>query len=331
MGLSLLAQASMPLKYWDEAFLSAVYLINRLPTKLLDFSTPLEILEKIKPDYASLRIFGCACYPNLHPFNARKLEYCSKQCAFLGYSNLHKGYKCLDISSGRIYISRDVIFDETIFPFAKLHDNAGICLISEILLLPPHLLNPGQFDHGGENNSDDPIVANTPLKPANLSREHAENQRENDASRSPALHVHGLGTGIQDRQQATNDESSRTEENASAGSSQSPTGKSGAATSPRQHVGARITTTHGSPTGSSAPASPDMHGHTGAAGSGAAPDSDPGADMHADASGADPGAATRTGASRSGPGLGSSMEQRSTVPPAQRVATRFQKGIIQPK
>jgi hypothetical protein len=28
MGLALLAHASMPLKYWDEAFLAATYLIN---------------------------------------------------------------------------------------------------------------------------------------------------------------------------------------------------------------------------------------------------------------------------------------------------------------
>jgi histone deacetylase 1/2 len=31
---------------------------------------------------------------------------------------MHKGYKCLDRRTGRIYISRDVIFDETVFPFA---------------------------------------------------------------------------------------------------------------------------------------------------------------------------------------------------------------------
>jgi hypothetical protein len=44
-------------KYWDEAFIATIYLINRLHTKLLDFSTPLEVLEKIKPDYGSMRIF----------------------------------------------------------------------------------------------------------------------------------------------------------------------------------------------------------------------------------------------------------------------------------
>lgn len=35
MGLTLLANASMPLKYWDEAFRITVYLINRLPSTSL--------------------------------------------------------------------------------------------------------------------------------------------------------------------------------------------------------------------------------------------------------------------------------------------------------
>ena len=35
MGLSLLFQAKMPKRYWLEAFLTAVYLINHLPTLVL--------------------------------------------------------------------------------------------------------------------------------------------------------------------------------------------------------------------------------------------------------------------------------------------------------
>jgi hypothetical protein len=60
VGLSLLARASMPLKFWDEAFLAATYLINRTPSKVIDYQTPLDRLYKTKPNYSSLRIFECA-------------------------------------------------------------------------------------------------------------------------------------------------------------------------------------------------------------------------------------------------------------------------------
>jgi hypothetical protein len=109
MGLSLLANVSMPLKFWDQEFLTATHLINRTPTKLLDYDTPLHRLLGATPDYSNLRIFGCACWPNLRPYNTHKLQFRSIQCAFLGYSNLHKGYKCLDISTGRVYMSHPVL------------------------------------------------------------------------------------------------------------------------------------------------------------------------------------------------------------------------------
>jgi len=109
VGLSLLSHASMPLKFWDEAFLTATYLINRVPSRTIQNSTPFKRLFKQEPDYSTLRVFGCACWPNLRPYNSHKLEYRSKRCVFIGYSSLHKGFKCLEISSVRVYISRDVV------------------------------------------------------------------------------------------------------------------------------------------------------------------------------------------------------------------------------
>ena len=151
VGLSLLAHASMPLKFWDEAFLATTYLINRMPSKVIDNSTPLELLFGQKPDYSALRIFRCACL-------SRKLQFRSKQCVFLGYSNLHKGFKCLDISTGRVYISRDVVFDEGVFPFASLHSNAGVRLRPEILHVPP-----SSTDQRGEVTADQ--LSNFPFNP----------------------------------------------------------------------------------------------------------------------------------------------------------------------
>ena len=139
VGLSLLAQASMPLKFWDQAFLTATYLINILPSRVLDNQTPVELLLKEKPHYNSLRVFGCACWPNLRPYNTKKLSFRSTRSVFLGYSSLHKGFKCLDPTTGRIYISRDVVFDEEVFPFASMHSNAGARLRNEISLLPVNI------------------------------------------------------------------------------------------------------------------------------------------------------------------------------------------------
>lgn len=115
MGLTLLAQAHLPYAYWVDAFLTATYLINRLPTPVLNSSTPLMLLTGKEPDYSSLQPFGCACYPCLKPYNDHKLQFHSQKCVYLGPAPQHKGHKCLS-STGRIYISRQVVFDATLFP-----------------------------------------------------------------------------------------------------------------------------------------------------------------------------------------------------------------------
>jgi hypothetical protein len=90
VGLSLLAHASMPLKFWDNVFSSAAYFINHLPSHVINFVSPFEKLSHTKPYYTWLKTFGCACWPHLRPYNTRKLEFRSKKCVFLGYSSSHK-------------------------------------------------------------------------------------------------------------------------------------------------------------------------------------------------------------------------------------------------
>jgi hypothetical protein len=61
VGLALLSHACMPLKFWDKAFLTATYLINLLPTKILNHMSPTKVLLHVKPNYESLCVFGCEC------------------------------------------------------------------------------------------------------------------------------------------------------------------------------------------------------------------------------------------------------------------------------
>ena len=115
-GLTLLAQASLPIHYWDEAVRTAVYIYNILPTPVLHSKSPIEVLLHAKPDYSMLKTFGCSCYPNIRPFSRHKLDFRSVHCIFLGCSLNHKVYKFMD-HNGRVYISRDVIFIEFNFPY----------------------------------------------------------------------------------------------------------------------------------------------------------------------------------------------------------------------
>lgn len=113
---TLLVESSVPHSYWVEAFTTAIYLINRLPISG-NTKSPWELVFRKSPDYSKLKVFGCSCYPWLKPYISSKLDGKSKRCVFLGYSLQHKGYRCLDLETNRIYVSRHVTFDEDTFPF----------------------------------------------------------------------------------------------------------------------------------------------------------------------------------------------------------------------
>lgn len=65
IGLTLLAQASLPFSFWANAFETATYLINLLPTPILQNRSPYFMVYHKPPDYFFLKIFGCECWPNL--------------------------------------------------------------------------------------------------------------------------------------------------------------------------------------------------------------------------------------------------------------------------
>jgi hypothetical protein len=70
----------------------------------------------------------------------------------------------------------DVVFDEPVFPFSKLHPNIGILLRSEILVLPPTLRNLCGSMHLDVANMPDVANPNLPAcASANVpSSSHAE-------------------------------------------------------------------------------------------------------------------------------------------------------------
>jgi hypothetical protein len=90
-----------------------------MPSRTISQDTPLHKLLSTQPDYTKMCVFGYACWPNLRAYNDKKLSFRTRQCVFIGYSVSHKGYKCFDRTTGRVYITRDVVFDENVFPFSQ--------------------------------------------------------------------------------------------------------------------------------------------------------------------------------------------------------------------
>jgi hypothetical protein len=91
------------------------------------------VQPQITPASVSLDASVGLIYVHITPIS---LSFAPPSAFFLGYSNIHNGFKCLNISKCRIYISQDVIFDESTFPFASLNSNAGTHYTSEALLIP---------------------------------------------------------------------------------------------------------------------------------------------------------------------------------------------------
>lgn len=94
MGLVLLSQARMPINFWWEVFQASVFLINRLPTLVLNQKSSFQMLFGHKPNYMFLKVFGCARYHFLRSYNRHKTDFHSQRCVVLGYIPIHKGYIC---------------------------------------------------------------------------------------------------------------------------------------------------------------------------------------------------------------------------------------------
>lgn len=123
----------MPQKFWANAFQTIVFLINSLPSPIIQNQSPYFRLFHKQPDYSFLRVFGSACYPHLRPYNHHKMDLCSSLCVFIGYSSHHMGYLCLHLPTDHLYISKNVVFDEQVFPF-----RSSIFVASDPVSSPSH-------------------------------------------------------------------------------------------------------------------------------------------------------------------------------------------------
>lgn len=98
--------------------LYATHIINRLPTRLLDWKSTFEVLFGKKPDYSFFQVFCCLCFAvNLNPSKS-KLESKVHKCVFLSQASNHNRYQLFNLDSNTVFLSTDLNFYESTYPFA---------------------------------------------------------------------------------------------------------------------------------------------------------------------------------------------------------------------
>jgi hypothetical protein len=111
MARALLKQRRMPVEFWGEVMVTAVYLQNRLLTKSLSSRTPYEAWLGRKPAVNHLCVFGCRAFVKQLD-HVDKLTDQSRTGVFIGYAKGAKAYRILDPAARQVCTARDIVFDE---------------------------------------------------------------------------------------------------------------------------------------------------------------------------------------------------------------------------
>ena len=104
----------VPKHFWADAVSTTYFLINRMASFVLNWVTlfqtpfPYKSLFPIVP-----QVFKCTCFVRDVCPHASKLDPKSLKCIFLGYPQVHKGYRCYCPTIQRYFVSTDVTFFET--------------------------------------------------------------------------------------------------------------------------------------------------------------------------------------------------------------------------
>ena len=151
MARSMMQGKNLPKYFWAEAVHTAIYILNRSPTKALRSMTPYEAWHKRKPRVEHLKVFGCIAYAHIPKENRDKLDGKGEKCIFIGYSDESKGYRLYQPESKKLIISRDVIFDEK----AQWQWNENDPEVPEALIPPPSL-DQGEGTNQSSSNSRSP-------------------------------------------------------------------------------------------------------------------------------------------------------------------------------
>ncbi|CAA0841138.1 LETM1-like protein, partial [Striga hermonthica] len=114
------------------------------------------------------------------PYNKHKLQPRSLPSTFIGFSSQHKGYKIL-LPSGKVIVTRDVIFDESLFPFSKpTPTHSNLDQLQSFLNQPPSIV----YSPTSANPSSNPHISTPPHSSSTISPTPVQNNSQHSSPSS---------------------------------------------------------------------------------------------------------------------------------------------------
>ena len=107
----LLFDADLPKSCWAEATHMATYLINR-SLSASHGKIPMEVYSGSTVDITHLKLFGSSVMVHKPKQRRQKWDKNSSKMIFVGYDDTTKGYRCLDLRTRQVIVSRNVVFHE---------------------------------------------------------------------------------------------------------------------------------------------------------------------------------------------------------------------------
>ncbi|RVX18946.1 Retrovirus-related Pol polyprotein from transposon TNT 1-94 [Vitis vinifera] len=92
MVRSMMSYSSVPISLWGEALKTAMYILNRVPSKAVP-KTPFELWTGRKPSLRHIHIWGCPAEARIYNPHEKKLDSRTISGYFIGYPDKSKGYR----------------------------------------------------------------------------------------------------------------------------------------------------------------------------------------------------------------------------------------------
>ena len=141
---------------------TAVFILNRTPTKVLTGKMSFEAWYGRKPSVSFLWTFGCISHVRKAKRVLTKLEDRSTPMVFLVYAEGTKSYRLYDPRGDKVLVSRDVVFDEkTAWDWTSPSTGEAGGFTSTFVV--EHLVIHGGGDTGEEVSSTLGGVPSTPV------------------------------------------------------------------------------------------------------------------------------------------------------------------------